>query len=254
VSKEEGDGGDSEVTEARADVKASTDAAAAVEFAAEASLPVAMEADVGDDDDDDEGKLPIPGRGTVDWTAELEAVPFPPPRTGAVRESGRRFSEGGRLHAMRECCVAKIGGLLCTFFGLFLGLALQRGDGRSRRREVLRHHRSVAARVGGEWEDRRQRKNRRIATAAAGRLNGRVLARRCNTPGESLESLFPAQSAMKERKGGKPLECWAVAVETGTDDEEEDRADGAPVEEEAAAETEEGLGWMKGVGEDPGSG
>lgn len=50
------------------------------------------------------------------------------------------------------------------------------------------------------------------------------------------------------------LECWAVAVETGTDDEEEDRADGAPVEEEAAAEAEEGLGWMKGVGEDPGSG
>lgn len=66
----------------------------------------------------------------------------------------------------------------------------------------------------------------------------------------SHESLFPAQSAMKG--GGKPLECWAVAVETGTDEEEEDRADGAPVEEEAAEE--EGLGWMKGVDEDPGSG
>jgi hypothetical protein len=96
VSKEEGDGGDREVTEARADVNASTDAAAAVEFAVEASLPVAIEADadVGDDDDD-EGKLPMPGRGTVDWAAEPEAVPFPLPRTGAVRESGRRFSERG---------------------------------------------------------------------------------------------------------------------------------------------------------------
>jgi hypothetical protein len=63
-------------------------------------------------------------------------------------------------------------------------------------------------------------------------------------------SLFFRRTERDER-GGKPLECWAVAVETGTDEEEEDRAEGAPVEE--AAE-EEGLGWMKGVDEDPGSG
>lgn len=126
VSKEEGDGGDSEVTEARADVKASTDAAAAVEFAAEASLPVAREADVGDDDEDDEGKLPIPGRGTVDWTAEPEAVPFPP-RTGAVRESGRRFSSSASFSAFRfsvatdgaddERCCGIIGPLLPALEG-----------------------------------------------------------------------------------------------------------------------------------------
>lgn len=90
---------------------------------------------------------------------------------------------GGDYMPRRECYVAKVqGGLLCTFFDLFLGLALQRGDGRSRRREVLRHHRSVAARVRGEREDRRQRKDWRVA-AAAGRLNGRVLARRCSTSG-----------------------------------------------------------------------
>jgi hypothetical protein len=89
VSKEEGEGGESEVTEASADLKARTDAAAA------GSVAWLVDVDV-DVDLDTDGNGAMPGRGMVEAGPEGT---FP---LGAVLESGRRFSASNTKRTKRE--------------------------------------------------------------------------------------------------------------------------------------------------------